>query len=504
VNNILGGTVEVNGSGTLAGVGTIGETVVKSGGTLSPGKYNDTAASTLTVDGNLNMNAGSTLAVNIGANLNSGGIYGESDLVNVLGSANIGGAKVSVNLLAGSYILGTKWNILNATGGVNGTFGDLLQNRPFIGLGYEYDANNAYLVATRTATGYCVDGMSFNQCSVGNNLYGQSADSLINNIIAAQTSIENAKNAFDQLSGEVHVSAKTAALEDSRFLREAMNNRLQETGKTGAWAHAFGSWGDFDGDGNAADMKRDISGVFFGADTALNERWQLGVVGGYSQADIKQNQRKSSADREDYHIGAYTGAKWGQATLRAGVGHTFHKYSTSRNVDIEGLSDHLSADYDANTTQVYTEGSYQAQVGQTNIEPFVNMAYVNHQTDGFTESGGIARLSGGDDRTDMFYSTVGTRVSTNIKLDNNSTLKTWGMLGWRHAYNSVTPDMGLNFQNEGSFTVRGTPIARDAAAIEFGMEAAVTPMVKIGLMYNGQFGDKVSDNGVKAYLNWIF
>ena len=102
---------------------------------------------------------------------------------------------------------------------------------------------------------------------------------------------------FDQLSGELHASAKTLLLQDSRYLRDAMSDRLREAadgarstpllaaaGKdagalaTGAqegaygpasWIQGLGAWSRTDGDGNAAALKRSSGGFLMGLDAPL-------------------------------------------------------------------------------------------------------------------------------------------------------------------------------------------------------------------------------------------
>ncbi|MCD1126647.1 hypothetical protein LPW36_11680 [Jinshanibacter sp. LJY008] len=67
--------------------------------------------------------------------------------------------------------------------------------------------------------------MTSNQCNVGEQ---EDEDNNIKNEIISQPDIESAKDALNQLSGEIHTSAKNALLEDSCFLCEAISNRLPD------------------------------------------------------------------------------------------------------------------------------------------------------------------------------------------------------------------------------------------------------------------------------------
>ena len=524
VNDTLKGTMDVATGGTLAGVGQVGATKLNNGGIISPGAFNSTTPSTLKIDGNLKVEPGAKYAVNITADGSLGNPY-VSDLIMVNGNVDIKGGQIDPTASGdlSLYTIGSRWTILSATGTVTGRFGSI-NPLAFIDLDHEYDAQNVYLVVapknTGTGngaggqTGFCLPGMSANQCAVGGNIGEQGGGPIYNLFVATpQDRIEDAKKAFNQLSGEVHASVKGALLEDSRFLREAVNNRLlDQSAGNGGWIHTFGSWGKFDGDDNAGDLKRDITGVFFGADTQLNDSWQVGFVGGYSKADIDSNERNSHANRDDLHIGAYTQGQWGNVGVRTGAGYSWHDFSTRRDVDIPNLSayspalkDRLTADYQASTIQLFTEGSYQLEINEaTTVEPFVRVAYVHVNTDGFTEEGGIARLSSDGDSMDGVFSTVGTRLNRQFTLASGNKVKTWAMAGWRHVYNNTEPEANLNFQGHKSFSIKGTEIAKDAVALEFGLEANITEAVAAGFMYNGQIGSGSKDHGAKAYINWRF
>ncbi|MCP1469747.1 uncharacterized protein with beta-barrel porin domain [Sphingobium sp. OAS761] len=134
VNGDLSGTAfVVNGGARLEGTGTTGGLTMF--GTLSPG--GDGAIGTLTVNGDLTFvaNSGSLFRVDIGNGVN--------DRVNVTGTATLAG---SVAAFATGVVLeqGT-YTLLNAAGGVTGTFAALSTN-PDSTARLTYDPNNVYLV----------------------------------------------------------------------------------------------------------------------------------------------------------------------------------------------------------------------------------------------------------------------------------------------------------------------------------------------------------------------
>lgn len=347
-------------------------------------------------------------------------------------------------------------------------------------------------------------------------------------------------SAFNLLSGEIGASAKGVLINDSQFLRGAIFERLWSADNSRAsssmsvaplgyaapaagpalfpvkgqpdplppapasaiWAQGFGSWGSTDGNGNAASLDRDTGGFFIGADT-LVDAWRLGVVGGYSTTSFNVDDRVSSGDSDNFHLGVYAGTNWDAVRLRAGAAHSWNDVSTTRVATIP-FAQTLEADYDAGTTQVFGELGYGFGAAGFDLEPFVGLAYVSLHTDGYAETGGPAALTTGSDTTGVTYTTLGLRGSTSFALGSAlATAK--GMLGWRHAFGDVTP-LATYTVAAGSdlFTVAGLPIAENSLLVDLGLDVAVSDSLTLGLAYGGQFGNDAQDQSVRGTLDWKF
>ena len=116
-----------------AGNGIVGNTTIN-GGVLSPGN----SIGLLTVQGNLVFTAAASYLVEVSPS--------NADRTNVTGTATLGGATVNASFAAGTYVA-KQYTILNAAGGVSGTFaGPVNTNLPAnFQPSLSYDANNAYL-----------------------------------------------------------------------------------------------------------------------------------------------------------------------------------------------------------------------------------------------------------------------------------------------------------------------------------------------------------------------
>jgi autotransporter-associated beta strand protein len=112
----IGGPVTVNSTGILSGHGTITGDVFNNG-TLSPGG----SIGTLNVQGNVRFTPNSLFNVEINPN--------QASLLNVSGFASLNNANVSILADPGTYTPRT-YTILNAAGGVRGTFANLNLTNP--------------------------------------------------------------------------------------------------------------------------------------------------------------------------------------------------------------------------------------------------------------------------------------------------------------------------------------------------------------------------------------
>ncbi|AMJ61964.1 autotransporter outer membrane beta-barrel domain-containing protein [Bosea sp. PAMC 26642] len=531
--NIAGGTLLVNGSlagsavtvqsgATLGGSGTVGATTLLSGSRITPGN----SSGTLTVNGAYAQAAGSTYQVELDPATTT------SDLIRVNGTATLAsGAGLSVvNYTGVPYVVGQRFTILTSTG-LTGTygFGDQVLT-PFLSLSDVYDANNAYLTVVQTRTVGDI-GTTPNETEVAQWVDSLPTNNPVQSDVLNQESIDAARRALNQISGEIHASAKTALIDESWVLRAAVNDRLRTAlGGVGAqpmatlnygftadlapavrgampalksdsfavWGQGYGSWGRTDSDGNAARLTRSTGGFLLGADAAVFDNLRFGIIAGYSRSEFDVNNRLSSGESDNYHLGLYGGGQWGALSLRAGASYTWHDVETTRSVTFSALGSNLRSDYDAGTAQVFGELGYRIDLGRVALESFAGLAYVNLRTDGFSETGGAAALTSRSDDTSLGYSTLGLRASTSFALQSvDLTLR--GGLAWRHAFGDIDPTATLAFSGS-SATIAGLPIARDAAMVEAGLDVAVGRSTTLGVAYTGQLAKDTQDHAFKGVL----
>jgi fibronectin-binding autotransporter adhesin len=544
--SIVSRFVDVDNGGTLGGSGKIAGIVsVRSGGTIAPGVL--APFTTLNISGgasNVIFAAGSNFLVNINA-------AGQTDKLLVGGPVVLQGGMVQVIAANGIYSPLSRYTILTSNVGVNGTFAQLTttSNLAFLTPLLSYDANDVFLGFAQSANFPSV-AVTRNQAATAAALQALGLGNPLFNTVVGQ-SAAGARQAFDALSGEMHASAVTAALEDSRLPREAILDRLNQpadvpalgaastmtgayaadlpSGKGpalapvevrmyqprvfGLWGHGFGDWGHTHTDGNAASLSRSTGGFVLGADATQN-LWngifRLGLAGGYTNDSLNVRARLSSGTFESVFGGLYGGASFGAIQLRAGALYGANSTSTTRSILFPGFEDAAGSRYDGSTAQAFAEAGYRIgfNVGgfglsRASLEPFVGAAAIHIHQNGFVEAGGVAALIGFGRSYDLATMTVGLRAETTFAGSLPITAR--ALLGWRHAYGDVVPTALMAFQGgTQAFSIAGVPIDRDAFVAEAGLDYTVSSMVTVGVSYSGQYGKRATDSAFKGHLDVSF
>lgn len=507
-DGVLGGSLDVQTGATLGGSGTVGSgagsrVTVASGGTLAPGN----SVGTLTVNGDLVLDKGSRFEVEVDPQGT------RSDQVAVTGNTTIQGGAVAHVGATGQYQLRSTYTLLTTGGALSGRFDTVSSDFAFLTpeLRYDYGAGTVGLALARNDRSFASMALTDNQRATAQGIdsIGVAAGHAVYEAVAQlPDDAALVRESLDALSGEIHASARTALIEDSRFVRDAARDRVRATfaaphGGPAAWSQAFGSWGSTDSDGNAARLERNVGGVLIGADRPMGN-WRVGALAGYSHTDAKASDRASSGRSDNYHLGVYGGTQSGALGVRTGLAYSWHDIRTQRSVNIPGLSDSLRADYDGGTFQAFGELGYGIELnGTTRLEPYASLAYVRLHTDGYRESGGAAALTADSANTETTFSTLGLRAEHALGSGAaQGTVR--ATAGWRHAMGDTTPQARHAFSAGDAFTVAGAPIAQDSAVIELGVDLAVARNTRFGLSYAGQIASSAQDHGVRADLSIRF
>ena len=463
--------------------------------------------------GDVTFYPGSVYAVEVGAD-------GRSDQLQSSGVATLNGGVVSVslenspNLLTATEarsLLGQQFTILSASQGIQGQFAAFAPNYLFIGTALNYQPNQLTLAIARNQTTFASVAQTRNERAVATVAETLGAGSPVYESLLASDSAAQAREGFKQLSGQLHSDVAAAQMADSRYLREAVNARLQQaqaldssaqidSRDNGGWVQLLGGRNNVSGDNNASGYSSSTSGVLLGLDTEVNDGWRVGAATGYTQSHL--NGQSASADSDNYHLSVYGGKRFEAIALRLGGASTWHRLDTSRRVAYANQSDHAKADYNARTDQVFAEIGYtQWRV----LEPFANLTYLNYQSDSFKEKGGAAALHASQQSQDATLSTLGVRGHTQLPLTSTSAVTLRGELGWEHQFGDTDREASLKFAgSDTAFAVNSVPVARDGAVIKASAQMALTKDTLVSLNYSGLLSNRGNNNGINAGFSFRF
>lgn len=575
VNNGLGysSAASIKAGGTLGGNGTLGQTEIQSGGHISPGDGN---IGTLTLKRYLNFIGESFYDVDIAGD-------GRSDQLLVAGKTTISDrAKVQVTALdpQTSYKTGQSYRILTSDGGIDGQFASAVSKSAFLDVALKHSANAVDLTIAQKDSGgenpggenpggenpggenpggenpggenpggenpggenpggenpggenpgsgkpgifqtVAESGNQWNTAGALSTLAQRGPSLALYNSLLLLSAPE-AREAFNQLSGEVYPSMQSNLIAGSTQLFNVLNQRMlrlfdndslpvpplamslvqpAQAQNSGVWGQTFSSWGRNSGNGNVGKLDGNTTGFLLGADRKLaDHNVRIGGYFGYSRGDYDVDSRRSKADTDNYHLGLYAAGQQDAFSLRGALGYTWHKIEGKRNVDFSGFSDRLKSDYDANSLLAFTEAGYRFGQPEMNVEPFINLSYIRLHTDSFQESGGAAALSVRNETMDTFYSTLGVRGVT--ELPKNVSL--YGSLGWQHAYGDKNTSSRMAFAGSDAFVTQGQAVDDNVMVGDIGVSVKLSRAATLDVGYQGQFGADTRVNSVNANLRWSF
>lgn len=524
LDGVIGGSLQIRDGGAAGGRGRVEANAhVHAGAMLTLQTVTGAdpiggTEPTLAIGGDLVIEDEATLRLGVNR-------FGEADWLHVGGTARLEGGTVLV-LEAGSqdalWQAFTPYLILRAEGGVEGGFGSVQNSFAFLDPELTQDGYTVTLTLVRNDVMFGdLPGLTPNQAATGaaaRFLEIDAAEDWTHPVVDSLLMMapHQVPAALSALSGEHHASLRGMLIDDSRLLRDAVLDATA-AGRSGLWLRLLGHDGRMMSQGTST-LERRSNGLLFGNDYAREgdgHAVHFGWALGYSSTTAKVDALHSDAEADNLHVAVYGGLRPEQALaggvlgLRGGVAYSRHELETRRGVifdDYHGGYHEvgLNADYNAHTVQAFAEADWAVDMGAVALAPFLNLAWVQLQTEGFVEGGQgttygeSAALRASSDRINAGISTLGLRFSAAVsesvlplwsnRLRMQDFLSVQGGLGWRYVFTGETPEARMAFvDNSVGFDIHGTALSRNALVADLGVEAALGSRTRLGLSWTGQF-----------------
>jgi len=534
--------VTVNANAALTGAGTVGHTVIASGGIFLPG--NGTPGSSMTVSGNLAFQSGALYLVQLNSVTSTFAI--------VSGTAALNGT-VGASFAVGSTVL-PQYTILTAAGGRSGAFTgvDTLGVPSGFVATLSYDPTHAYL---NFVLDYAArSNLNVNQQNVGNALanffnanggipvafagFSPTGLSQVSGATAtgSQQATFDAMNIFLGLLTDPFVAGRgdggTAGGGPTAFAGEGEGASAYAAKKPNAARDAFAKfptkaeaarndtfdqrwsvWGAAYGggsttDGNAALGSNTATARAFGLVAGADYRISPYTLAGFALAGggTSFGVNGFGSGRSDlFQAGAFMRHTIGPAYVTAALAYGWQDVTTDRTVTVAGI-DRLRAEFNANAWSGRVEGGYRFVTPWMGITPYAAGQFTTYSLPAYAEQvlsgANTFALNYAANDVTASRSELGVRTDKSFAMQNGVfTLR--GRAAWAHNFNidrSITPV----FQTlpGASFVVNGAAQAHDAALVTGSAEMKWLNGFSLAATFEGEFSSvtkSYAGKGVARY-----
>lgn len=519
VDGVVAGSLTTGAGSTFGGHGVVVGPAVLSG-TLSPGN----SPGVLTFQSAVTLTGTSVLRAEIDGPTAGNGA-GRHDQIRVETASFTAGGTLDPVLRgisgdatnAYTATLGQSFTIVQADGGVSGSFAAVTQPAAGLPAGTRFDtlygANSVRLVVT--PTNYAVRGDTRNQQAAGAavDALRPAAGARLEGVAAPLFSGlyglpgSGIAGALDQLSGKLHADTLAADRTNRRLFGSAVESRLSalrggeaassgvrlagggngtravgETGETrgsgGVWGQPLAAYSRTGSDGNAAGTTERIGGFLLGADHSYENGVSGGVALGYLRNRVTSRDGLGKADVDSYQATLY--GSWslrGTADspfVEGAIGYGYANYDASRGIAFGTLGQGASGSADGHDFSAeIAAGHRMAFAGSDSawIEPRAGLRFDRITREAFRESGGGVALDVEAAGWTSLRSAVGVRAGTSVTVGGWRLMPN-AALAWEHDFADATAST-TNRLGGVAFTADASKPGRDALVIGAGLGVAL-------------------------------
>jgi len=453
----------VAGGARLSGTGAIRGNLANAG-TLNPGA----SPGTLAVTGNFVQSATGTLLVE----LTSGTSF---DRLTITGPANLGGTLVVSGL--GGFVPqpGQTFRIIEATGGVSGTFATLSspweQLSPMLKFEALYSPTDVRLSMTQLP--FAGVAGSASQVTIGAGVDGAIALGAIPRLQGALNALPSAAKvaaALRELSPQRYERWFDQAVYSTGATVRSIENRLEQAlrePRGSLWTDVVRRETEFDADAERTPAAGTASGILVGADARVTPDVQLGVLFGYTNESLSLDARGSNTDIERINAAAYLRFDWAPAFMEMVAGGTHAGLDSRRTVEIPGYNQVAEAETKSRERYGSVRAGYTFSLGRrAKLTPYAGLSYVGWTAEATQETGAqeASLLVSGHSRSSL-ASRAGAMLAMPFLAEDISFTPKLDF-AWRHEFRDQAPAImaelgGSSFAVNGSSTTEKSTLLGD-------------------------------------------
>ena len=484
----LPGDVTVNGGTLDAAAGVAGnlsnaaKVAVHGGDTTVGGSYTQASTGTLAVS------LGSKLAVN--------------------GTATLNGGTLEVTGADSGYVANTHTDVLTATGGVTGTFANLVKDTGvvFTSTTIGYGTNDVWLdttglsitvaaadmgivdpasasAAQRVQTGF--ESINATMASGGtpssNALRGAGAIQHSATPAAAQATLQSLSGQFHAASAAMLFSGMDAG---NHALSEHFDDLASGRAKSGVWYSNLGWEGNLQRSGYAGASFRSGGGMA-GADLRIGTHGLLGVAAGqssgYGQLDAAWDHDRTWMNTIAMYGGVVNGPWYASAQVASG----WYREDMQRLLQLGALMAPVGNASTGRYMAGALEGGRVFHIGGMRIVPFADVRYQSLDLGGFAEQGGLGYGLKAEAHTiGRLQTGLGLRAERGWRLANGMQVAFDGSAGWQHTLHQYGDVFNASFTGFNDWLpVEGIGLSRNTTILRAGVSLWPTSSFGLRLGY---------------------
>ncbi|HEV2678965.1 MAG TPA: autotransporter domain-containing protein, partial [Rhodanobacter sp.] len=470
-----------------------------------------------TVGGNYAQSSTGTLAVGLGSKLA------------ISGTATLNGGTLEVTGADSGYVSSTHTNVLTATGGLTGTFGQLTKDTGvvFTATTINYDANSVWLDTTglNVTTAAAGNGVSYTPASFGSAQRVQGAFNQLDNKIAAgnlsgvsgaflhaagqfqqSRTLQAAQASLQSLSGELHAASASMTFEAidaaSRALSDRFDNLLDKGTGYGMWTHDLSTGGDMARAGfNSVGFQ--LNGWLVGNDRQIGRSGVAGYAFGQSRSQQRQGQSYDHDNSRSTEGMLYAGWLYGNWYTQGRVGFGHVQQDINRQILLGDSAQGVGTQYNGGYSVAYSESGLHFGRGNSHLTPFVDVQYARINRDGFAEQGaGGFGLRSNAQTLDRWQAGLGVRASHHWNLDGGRAMDFSAHAQWQRTLASHGEAFDASFVGLQQWQpLVGIGLSRYSGLFGVGMDATLSKRTTLNFSYDYEMGQRDNAQTLSARLN---